>query len=119
MGYQPRSSGSAAGSDTQVQFNDEGKTAGDSGLVYIKGSTTLLAGTFQGQNPVTLRDASGTTLLVQRLTPITSPLIAAVTGGGDTIDAVAADANFQSLYDALMQVLARLRAATGHGLIDG
>ena len=43
--YEPASSAAAAGSDTEVQYNDGGTLAGDSGLTYLSASNTLAVDT--------------------------------------------------------------------------
>ncbi len=54
----------AAGSDTQVQFNDGGKLGGDSGLVFNKTTNKLTAG-----GDVELNDGGSFTTTLQTVTP--------------------------------------------------
>ena len=54
----------AAGSDTQVQFNDSGSFGGDAGLTYNKTTDTLTAGGISVTGNTTLGDAVGDTLTV-------------------------------------------------------
>ena len=54
----------AAGSDTEIQFNDGGKLAGDDGLVFNKTSNKLTT-----KGDVELNDGSANTLTLQTVTP--------------------------------------------------
>jgi len=54
----------AAGSDTEIQFNDGGKLAGDDGLVFNKTSNKLTT-----KGDVELNDGGANTLTLQTVTP--------------------------------------------------
>jgi hypothetical protein len=83
----------AGGSDTQVQFNDGGKLAGDSGLVFNKTSNKLTTG-----GDVELNDGGANTTTLQLVTPTANRTISFPDATG-TVGLVAGSSG-QLLYNA-------------------
>ena len=63
--FAPSGGGIPGGSDTQVQFNDAGVFAGDSGLLFNKTSNSLAVAGYVGIATTTTPDISGTLLHVK------------------------------------------------------
>ena len=74
--------GSAAGADTQVQFNASGVFGADSNLSYVAGSKTLFIGDPAFTNPVVALDGNAATLDLFNSSSGYEIYIPADTGGG-------------------------------------
>jgi hypothetical protein len=83
----------AAGSDTEIQFNDGGKLAGDDGLVFNKTSNKLTT-----KGDVELNDGGANTLTLQTVTPTAARTISFPDATG-TVGLVAGSSG-QLLYNA-------------------
>jgi hypothetical protein len=87
------------GSDTQVQFNDDGAFGGDAGLVFNKTTNKLTAG-----GDIELNDGGANTLTLQTVTPTAARTISFpdATGTVGLVAGSTTDGNYHSLWGGFL-----------------
>jgi hypothetical protein len=90
---------SPGGSDTQIQFNDDGDFGGDAGLVFNKSTNKLTAG-----GDIELNDGGANTLTLQTVTPTAARTISFpdATGTVGLVAGSTTDGNYHSLWGGFL-----------------